>query len=116
MKRIRSHLIGIDQGENILFSDYENDGAMWSGDGPRQRRKTIVFSEPYRETPVVHASLSLWDVDKDTNVRADVQAQNISATGFELVFRTWGDTKVARVRLAWMAIGELRVADDWDID
>jgi len=26
MKRIRSHLFGIDQGEHIMFSDYENDG------------------------------------------------------------------------------------------
>jgi hypothetical protein len=40
------------------------------------------------------------DLDKDTNVRADVQAKNISATGFDLIFRTWGDTRVARVRLS----------------
>jgi riboflavin synthase len=31
------------------------------------------------------------------------------------VATTWGDTKVARVRVAWQALGELRQADDWDL-
>jgi hypothetical protein len=31
------------------------------------------------------------------------------------VFRTWGDTRIARVRIAWMAIGELSEGDDWDV-
>lgn len=115
MKRIRSHLIGIDQGEHVMFSDFENDGKMWSGSGARQRKKAIVFSEPYADIPTVHVALSLWDVDKDTNVRADVQARNISATGFDMIFRTWGDTRVARVRLAWTAIGELADEESWDL-
>ena len=54
MKRIRSHLFGIDQGEHIMFSDYENDGKMWSGTGTRHRKKMIVFSEPYLDAPAVH--------------------------------------------------------------
>ena len=33
------------------------------------------------------------------------KAEGISPEGFEIVFRTWGDTKVARVRVAWQAIG-----------
>jgi hypothetical protein len=32
-----------------------------------------------------------------------------------MVFQTWGDTKVARVRIAWMAIGELSDDDLWDV-
>jgi hypothetical protein len=55
------------------------------------------------------------DLDKDTNVRADVQAKNISATGFDLIFRTWGDTRVARVRLSWIAMGGLRDEEEWDV-
>jgi hypothetical protein len=88
MKRIRSHLFGIDQGEHIMFSDYENDGKMWSGNGTRQRKKTIVFSEPFEAPPSVHVSMSLMDLDKETNVRSDVLAKNISTTGFDLIFRT----------------------------
>lgn len=98
-----------------MFSDYENDGRMWSGSGTRQRKKTIVFSKTFTEAPMVHVALSLWDVDKDTNVRADVQAKNISASGFDLIFRTWGDTRVARVRLSWFAMGELKDEDHWDL-
>ena len=115
MKKIRSHVIGIDQGEHIMFSDYENNGRMWAGEGTRQRKKTIVFSEPFRAPPVVQVTMTLWDVDKDTNVRADVQAKNVSATGFDLIFRTWGDTRVARVRLGWTAMGEVPNDDDWDL-
>lgn len=108
--------MGIDQGEHVMFSDYENNGRMWSGEGTRQRKKTIVFSEAFAQPPAVQVALSLWDVDKDTNVRADVQARNISATGFDLIFRTWGDTRVARVRLAWTAIGELPDDEGWDLE
>ena len=55
------------------------------------------------------------DLDKDSNVRSDVLAKNISTTGFDLIFRTWGDTRVARVRLSWIAMGGLRDEDEWDV-
>jgi len=115
MKKLNSHLIGIDQGEHIMFSDYENNGRMWSGDGTRQRKKTIVFSESFAHAPTVQVSMSLLDLDKETNLRADVQAKNVSASGFDLIFRTWGDTRVARVRLSWLAIGAVPSEDDWDL-
>ena len=55
------------------------------------------------------------DMASETNARADVQAEDITTDGFAIVFRTWGDTKIARVRVAWHAIGELRQADEWDL-
>lgn len=115
MKRLRNHLIGIDQGDIVLFSDFEDDGEMWTGRGQRERRRRIGFSEPFRTMPVVHVSISMWDVDNETPLRADVTAEIITVDGFDLVFRTWGDTRVARVRVAWMAMGELRQEDDWDL-
>lgn len=115
MIRLRNHLIGVDQGETAMFSEFENGGAMWTGTGPRERRKSVAFSEPYRVAPMVHASISLWDVDTENVIRADVSTDKITGSGFELVFRTWGDTRVARVRAAWMAIGELAHADDWEL-
>lgn len=115
MKRLRNHLIGIDHGDVVLFSDFEHDGVMWTGDGPRQTRAHVEFSESFRSLPVVQASLSMWDMDSNTNARADVQAEDISEDGFAIVFRTWGNTKIARVRVAWQAIGELRQSDEWDL-
>jgi len=90
-----------------MFSDYENDGKMWSGSGTRQRKKTIVFSEPFEAASSVHVPMPLMDLDKDTNMRSDVLAKNISTTGFDLIFRTWGYTRVARAfvmdRDGWIA-------------
>jgi len=113
MKKLRNHAIGIDQGDHVLFSDYEDNGEMWTGEGPRERRKPVQFSRAYTSPPAVHVGLSMWDMDSAVNVRADVTAEDVTEEGFSLVFRTWGDTKVARVRIRWMAIGELPHEDDW---
>jgi hypothetical protein len=115
MKRLRNHWIGIDQGEEVLFSDFQNDGTMWSGEGARQIVSHVAFGESFRTAPSVMVSLAMWDVSNDANMRMDVQTENVTETGFNIVFRTWGDTKVARVRVAWQAIGELRHADEWDL-
>lgn len=115
MKRLENHLIGIDQGDVILFSDFEDGGEMWTGRGQRERRRRITFSEEFRRAPSVHVSISMWDVDTKTALRADVSAEVIDAAGFDLVFRTWGDTRVARVRIAWLAMGEVRQPDEWDL-
>lgn len=115
MKKISSNVIGIDQGEETLFSDFENGGDMWTGEGSRERRATVRFSERFREPPNVMVSVSLWDVDYSTNIRADVEAESISKGQFEIVFRTWGNTRMARARVSWMAIGAVDDDDHWDI-
>ena len=88
---------------------------MWTGQGPRERRRDVQFSEPYRTAPAVHVAISMWDTDHDSNQRAEISAANISETGFTAVFRTWGDSRVARVRVGWLAIGELHGDEDWEI-
>lgn len=115
MKRMRNHLIGVDHGDVVLFSDFEHDGVMWTGEGARQTRAHVEFSESFRAAPVVQVNLSMFDMSNTTNARADVQAEDITADGFAIVFRTWGDTKIARVRVSWQALGELRQADEWDV-
>jgi hypothetical protein len=55
-------------------------------------------------------------MDAGSVLRADVTAEAVTEKGFDMVFRTWGDTKVARVRIAWTALGELEDADAWDVD
>lgn len=115
MKKLRNHLVGIDQGDVVMFSDFESGGQMWTGDGPRSTSKSVKFSEPYKGVPAVSCWLSMWDVSNDTYGRMDVQAEQITPEGFKIVFRTWGDTKVARVRVAWQAIGEVPHEDDWQL-
>lgn len=115
MRKFSSASIGIDQGNEEVFSDFMDGGPMWTGFGARERRKPVTFSEPFKTRPVVHVTLSLWDMDQGSNVRADLIADKVTETGFELVFRTWADTRVARVRMSWMAIGEVANPDDWDL-
>ena len=49
-------------------------------------------------------------------MRADISAAKVTPEGFVIVFRTWGDTRVARVRADWLAIGEAIGDDDWEIE
>jgi hypothetical protein len=108
-------MVGIEDGSIILFSDYQDGGAMWTGHGPRELRRVVDFSEPFRDIPVVQVSISMWDMDQKTNQRADISAEMINPEGFVIVFRTWGDTRVARIRADWLAMGPIGHEDDWDI-
>lgn len=114
MKRF-SGPIGIEQGSTILFSDYAHDGAMWTGAGPREVRQVQEFKESFASPPLVTVGVSMWDIAHQTNSRADISAENVTAKGFEIVFRTWADTRIARIRADWMAIGQARDEDDWDV-
>lgn len=115
MKRIESRSIGIDQGETVLFTDFKDDGDMWTGSGNRERRQHVTFSQVYRDVPCVQVSISLWDVKTTTAFRAEVAAQNVTREGFDIVFSTWADTRIARIRAAWTAIGSLPHEDDWEL-
>ena len=112
MKRFHN-LVGVDQGDVVMFSDFEDEGEMWTGRGPRERRRRIKFAEPFKEAPMVQVSLSMWDIDNQAPTRVDIKAETITQDGFDLVFRTWGDSKIARVRASWIAFGTLPHADDW---
>ena len=115
MKRIYNHSVGVDQGTVTLLDDFESGGEMWTGSGPRARRTAVRFSDAFAGVPAVHVSLSMLDIERKHNQRMDFGAENVTCEGFDIVFRTWGDTKVARARASWMAIGPLRNEDDWDL-
>jgi hypothetical protein len=113
MKRIDTKAIGIQQGSRVLFSDFVNDGPMWSGHGERECRAIIEFSEAFRDPPMVHVSIGMWDTDHFHNSRIEVKTTDITAASFCVVFRTWDDSKVARLRVDWLAIGQTVCDDDW---
>lgn len=88
---------------------------MWTGSGAREVRQKEAFKEPFVAPPAVTVGISMWDIDHKTNSRVDISAENVSETGFEIVFRTWADTRIARIRADWLAIGLARDEDDWDV-
>lgn len=116
LRKFSSYAVGVQQESLVLFSDFQDGGLMWTGDGPRQMRQRITFAEPFRDVPVVTVSLSMWDIDNGTNSRMDISADKIDETGFDIVFKTWSDTRIARVRADWLAIGPCSNDEDWEID
>lgn len=115
MLKIDAGMVGIAQGEEVLFSDFENDGPMWSGNGPREVRFPVSFAEGFSADPAVTVSVSMFDASSDMNMRFDVQAEGVTPIGFDIVFRTWADSKIARVRVSWQAIGSVATEEVWDI-
>lgn len=116
MKRISTGSLGIAQGSRVLFSDFADGGVMWTGQGDRESRHKITFAEAFRDPPAVMVGISMWDIDHKHTLRADITSENITRAGFDLVFRTWGDTRVARIRATWTAIGALFDDEAWEVD
>ncbi|RWY39993.1 hypothetical protein EP867_12780 [Falsigemmobacter intermedius] len=116
MMTFSPHMTGILQGQKMMFTDFQTGGPMWTGEGPREVRQRVHFATPFLQAPAVIVGISLWDSDRRTNLRADLCAESVTAEGFELVFRTWGDSRVARIRADWTAIGAVRDERDWLVD
>jgi hypothetical protein len=116
MRRFASHQIGIDSGQRVLFDHFSYPTAMWTGSGPRQVALPITFSAPFLELPDVSVSITMLDQHGDTNLRLDVRAEDVTETGCTLVAEVWQDTRIARLRLAWRAIGPVADPDEfWDV-
>lgn len=115
MRRFETHSIGLARGTAILFSDFDTGGPMWTGTGPRTVTHAVTFTDSFRSVPVVTVGIGMWDMASGVNIRADISAANVTAEGFDIVFKTWGDTRIARIRADWLAIGEARHSDDWEL-
>lgn len=115
MKKLNSHRIGIDSGLVHGFSDFANDGEMWSGNGKRIRCVDVIYSEPFLNPPVIQLGFAMWDISNAANMRVELSVENVASTGFTAVFHTWGDTKIARLRANWLAIGEVETDEVWDV-
>lgn len=116
LRRFDHFAVGVANGSVVMFSAFDNGGPMWTGRGARLERQQVRFDEPFVEPPTVHLSMTMWDIAVSANQRADIQATNITRESFVIEFRTWDDTRVARVRASWMAIGPVRHLEDFQSD
>lgn len=114
--QINAGSLAVLQGSRMLFSDFADGGPMWTGEGSREARVSVVFSAPFRIPPAVILGLSLLDLDRRTNARLDLTADRVTRDGFDIVLRTWGDSRIARIRADWTALGPVRDDDDWEIE
>ncbi|MBY6113308.1 H-type lectin domain-containing protein [Mameliella alba] len=92
-------------GRGELFNHVDENLPMWSGIGDRSLTKEIVFDFPFFRMPMITIGLIGIDSAHDQNLRFILEAQRVSEGGFLIVFRTWGDTHIARASVSWQAIG-----------
>jgi len=91
----------------IKYNGYQ-ENSNWSlkyGTGTRTFRTWVPFSSPFQAPPTVTPALYGQDVQGGTNNRLVLGAENITTTGFTLVYTTWADTVVNSAWASWTAIG-----------
>lgn len=93
-------------GEGALFNHVDEGLPMWSGTGDRVVEVAVRFKAAFKGAPAVSAHIVGMDSACDSNQRYWLNVSNVGSNGFLLRFNTWGDTKIARVGVAWQAIGQ----------
>ena len=89
-----------------LFNHVDNNGPMWSEDGDREVRLKVSFSESFQKPPHITLGISGIDSSMAQNLRFSLVAENVTTENFEVVMKTWDDTKIARASVNWSAIGQ----------
>lgn len=95
----------IERGRVEVFNDYPN-GPMWVGSGPRTVSRAITFAAPYGAPPVVQISLAEVDAGNGANLRISTGVRTTSREGAAADVTTWSDTRLASVKLDWVAFGQ----------
>lgn len=105
--------LGVASGTVLVFDHVITSGEMWTGSGKRWARAEVVFETPFDSPPHVQLTLQMIDSDQAHNLRLALSAEAISRTGFQAVAHTWNATRIGRLSLSWLAIGEK--STDWDV-
>ncbi len=92
-------------GVGVLTEGWTLDTVGTETDDVRTFRTAMVFATPFSSIPVVQLGLTGFDLDQRDSARITLQAENITATGFEAVISTWAGTRVFAVEFNWLAIG-----------
>jgi len=79
--------------------------ALHGGTGERTFTTIVKFNSPFRVPPQVSLAISGQDVGVSKNIRLQVIASKITVDGFELTYRTWGDTVIFSAWATWTGIG-----------
>lgn len=95
----------IQSGTRRVFHHYPNH-YMWKGSGERSVTEFIQFDSQFIKTPTLHVALHSFDASNAANLRVVIDVEAITLSGFECTIRTWGNTKLAFVDIAWLAIGK----------
>lgn len=92
-------------GEGEVFNHVDTNNYMWSGEGDRVVRQALQFDLPFSNLPLISLGVTGVDASRAQNQRYYLRAENVTRFGFDLVFITWDDTKIARACASWTATG-----------
>jgi hypothetical protein len=77
---------------------------LLTGTGERAMKVPVRFQQAFSRPPTVTVALSMFDIIQGTNIRLQVDAQEITAEGFTAVIKTWADSQVYYTILSWFAL------------
>jgi hypothetical protein len=89
-----------------LFNHVDDNGPMWAGNGDREVRIRIRFSVNFQRSPHITLGITGMDSSNAQNLRFSLASEAVTPEGFEIVLKTWDDTKIARASVNWSAIGQ----------
>lgn len=89
-----------------LFNHVDDNGPMWAQDGDREVRLKIRFSGSFQTPQHITLGITGMDSSMAQNLRFSLVAEGVTSDGFEIVLKTWDDTKIARASVNWSAIGQ----------
>lgn len=110
-------MLACQTGSVQIFDHIEPEGPMWSGSGRREVAVPVAFGQPFTGTPCIHVSIRMIDGDAGSNLRLDLSATEVSVHGFTIRARTWSDTRIGRLAVSWLALGETIPEEDatWEL-
>jgi hypothetical protein len=80
----------------------------WSLDdqvtGLRVAIRNVKFKQPMPKQPAVILGFTSLDAGADKNLRARVEATDVTTTGFNAKFTTWSDSVTYGLSASWIAI------------
>jgi hypothetical protein len=89
-----------------LFNHVDDNGPMWADSGDREVRFKLQFATSFQRPPHITLGISGMDSSCTQNLRFSLSTDLVTPEGFVIVFKTWGDTKIARASVNWSAIGQ----------
>lgn len=107
-QQITSPLVGVQviTAAGELFNHVDENGPMWADDGDREVRFKLRFATGFQRAPHITLGISGLDSSCAQNLRFSLATDAVTPEGFVIIFKTWGDTKIARASVNWSAIGQ----------
>jgi H-type lectin domain len=91
----------IQAGKHIVTDSNPAFQPFKDGDGNRHFDHVVKFDQKFDSAPQVLVALNHVDVGPE--VKLQVAAENITASGFVLRYSTWADARVLSVGAQWIA-------------